>query len=134
MFNLQPEAGRPRYSVRLLQWGDRNRYALVDESTDVVRAIRSTRAAAENEAIVRNLESSGPPKSSAESGSGLPMALPAVRSCGRCRKEFPLEVGQDKVTLRDWWLCEPCHVSLLGQHRARANSSAAAATFNRVGL
>lgn len=51
MSNLQPEAGRPRCSVRLRQWGDRNRYALVDQSTDVVRAIRSIRAAGENEAI-----------------------------------------------------------------------------------
>lgn len=38
----------------------------------------------------------------------------ATRICGRCRAQFPAEPGQDVLTLRDWWLCAPCHEALMG--------------------
>jgi len=35
------------------------------------------------------------------------------RRCGRCREEFPLELGAEDRTASDWWLCVPCHAILL---------------------
>ena len=114
MSSADPKLAPPRYSVRPLQWGDRRRYALVDGLTDVVLAIRSTRAGAENEAIVLNLTTTAAAMLPTPSVPDLSGATAAVRTCSRCREEFPAEAGQDELTLKDWWLCPPCHLSLMG--------------------
>jgi hypothetical protein len=39
---------------------------------------------------------------------------PELRQCGRCRQSFPTDPTLHAVALREWWLCPPCHDTLLG--------------------
>jgi hypothetical protein len=53
---VPPTAVRPQhFTLRVQQWGDRTRYAIVDGQDDKVLALRTNRAEAENELIVLNM-------------------------------------------------------------------------------
>jgi hypothetical protein len=46
--------------------------------------------------------------------SGLTANVP-IRTCGRCRLEFPLDEGSETQPEEEhWWLCPTCREKLLG--------------------
>jgi hypothetical protein len=114
-----------RYQVRPVQWGDRERFEVRDTATDTTIAIRTTSRIADEDVMVLNLVGPNglgrasvprpkPPRSE-------PEPQPA-RQCGRCRQYFAADPLSDPTALEVWWLCEPCHDTLIG---ARANSRTA---------
>ena len=48
-----------------------------------------------------------------------PDEAPPVREhrCGRCQQMFPVDPDQHATAQLGWWLCPPCHQSLLGTQR-----------------
>jgi len=50
----------------------------------------------------------------AEYPSSSPQDDQPTRTCGRCRKLFAADPEIDANALDEWWLCPPCHESLLG--------------------
>jgi hypothetical protein len=40
-----------------------------------------------------------------------------TRRCWRCLQQFPLDPDEIVTGPAQWWVCEPCHTSLLGQKR-----------------
>jgi hypothetical protein len=49
----------------------------------------------------------------------LDHAEPTTRQCGRCRKSFPSDPTLPLSVRLDWWLCPPCHDTLLGPQRPK---------------
>lgn len=125
--------GRPgaRFGVHAVLWANRRRFVVYDTATKTTIAIRSTRELADSDLIRLNMgvtTRQGPRAQTPHSGadpaarpSGTRIAqngAPAGRRCGRCRGLFAFDTIPDTPALQDWWLCDPCHDTLLGTTRA----------------
>ena len=45
------------------------------------------------------------------------LAPASVRRCWRCLQTFPCEASELHAGPAQWWLCDPCHQSLIGPAR-----------------
>ena len=46
-----------------------------------------------------------------------------MRQCGRCRRSFPFDSDEDPSSEPKWWLCPPCHETLLGKGKLRQRTT-----------
>jgi hypothetical protein len=51
-----------------------------------------------------------------------------MRQCGRCRRFFPRDGAVDPDATPKWWLCAPCHETLLGKGTLKQRTTLALTT------
>lgn len=118
-----------RYRAREVLWGHRKRFVVFDAATNATVAIRTNRLVADGDLLRLNLAVRGrphprtpPPPVPNGSPSELIPEYPSRRQCGRCRQFFASDPAATPGAIHEWWLCEPCHHSLIGTGRPFART------------
>ena len=110
-----------RYEVEQVQWGNHKRFVVRDTTTNTTIAIRAKSQIADSDLIRLNWAARHRPDPETalhtvvtDSPSELTADHPSQRQCGRCRQLFPGDAALNPAAIQDWWICEPCHHSLMG--------------------
>ena len=61
-----------------------------------------------------NPSSSDQSASSSEPSTDPVTSAGPQRKCSRCRELFPCPLDEVSTGPAEWWLCEPCHLALIG--------------------